>query len=401
VEGGGIVLANGYIDIRKSLVSLGSGNVQACHGARYRLPKYLVGTETQKWDTSGFQGLKDKVDSFPEEIIVATINTALTELHNIVGSPLLKVAGFNGATRVPCLNKLILCVGASHMRRLTDAFALLGEKAMHVECVTFRATSQVIASIITSIRTALGSIPAEDVIILLVVLDNCTFKAQAEDGDLIPLRRDITGNYHVDGGLIVAPLESTKQMFIQLTSVFRNFPGYTFTVMTPLPRYLWGACCAEAEHAPNVNNTDHVDQMLASLTAIQRQWRGMVFRDNIQDVKIINCGAQIKDKTWWADDHVHPLPQAYQHLATNIVSGMSNQVNTADDDPSADSTLAGKRDLDKDAGCNSAQAKRAAWLTRDDTYVTRVRQPRGGFRGRGSRGGRGRWAPRGGRFGRY
>jgi hypothetical protein len=73
--------------------------------------------------------------------IVATINTALTELHNNVGSPLLKVAGFNGATRGPRLNKLILCVGASHMRRLTDAFTLLGEKAMHVECVTFRATS--------------------------------------------------------------------------------------------------------------------------------------------------------------------------------------------------------------------------------------------------------------------
>jgi hypothetical protein len=289
-------------------VDCGSGTEQAFHGAQYRLPKSLGSMDVQKWDTSGFKGLKSEIKVLPENRIVAAVNLALAELHNNIGSPLLKVAGLNGATKVSRISKLILCVGASHMRRLSKAFNAAGEKAVHVEVINFRATSPVIASIISSISTALGTSTADEVVIILGVLDNCYYKAQCEDGDLIPLRRDLDGRYHVDGTLRVAPAGSTKQIFLQLVSIFKNFPGFTFAVLTPIPRYLWGACCDDLEHAPNSRSSGHADTMVSSLTETYRLWRGMLFREKLKNVRVFNTGILVKDKSWWGSDNVAPSP---------------------------------------------------------------------------------------------
>jgi hypothetical protein len=96
-------------------------------------------------------------------------------------------------------------------------------------------------------------------------------------------------------------------MFLQLVSIFKNLPGFTFAVLTPIPRYLWGACCDDLEHAPNSRSPGHADTMVTSLSETYRLWRGMLFRKKLKNVRVFNTGILIKDRSWWGSDNVHPL----------------------------------------------------------------------------------------------
>jgi hypothetical protein len=228
-------------------------------------------------------------------------------------------------------------------------------------------------------------------------LDNCFFKAQCEDGNLIPVSRNISGCYHVDGAVQCAPPDSTKQMFLQILGVCRAFPGYYTAICTPFPRYLWSACCSDPEHAVNIRDPDHVDEMMKNLSNTQRQWRGILFREKIPMAKVINPGMAVRDAIWWTpEDPVHPTAAAYGAIADRILVGFrklqEEDAQSGGEEPQSgpgSSKRAREGDVD-----TIGSIKRSSWLVCNDSYVTRTWLPRGGYRGRGGQGGgggRGGW----------
>jgi hypothetical protein len=130
----------------------------------------------------------------------------LKELHEKIGIPPTRVAGLNGAASVQ-RKKIVVLVGASHMRRLEPVFDSKGYTVkLVVTNVTWRATSKLVADLLVSIREATDGESVEDVVIVLGVLDNTFFKARFEDREAIPICKRLDGTYHVDGDIICAPL---------------------------------------------------------------------------------------------------------------------------------------------------------------------------------------------------
>jgi hypothetical protein len=379
---------------------------------RYRLPTSLRGLELQRWDSRGLTGLKDGVGPLDPSKICTIINTVLTELHKKLSVPLLTVAGLNGANsaRVAKSKKIIL-VGASHARRVAEMMTERGITTHLLETGHWRATKQEVSKLLADIKAAMGDLPSDEVAIVLFMLDNAYYKARAEDGNLIPHSRDITGRYHIYGDVMGAPMETNKQVLLQLVPLIKALQDYDKIVMTPLPRYLWSSCCDDPDHAPNIASVDHVPSMLAGLAGVQKLWRGMLFRERLRNTKVCNVGPQLEEIQWWLGDPVHPTTEGYTVVVDHIIRGLTSleekrllaeQEEASSDDP-------GKRGREHDDTGSTPGPKRPQWDP--DCYAARqdslFHRRGGGGSGRGyffsgnrgwpRRGGGGRW-PRYGAF---
>jgi hypothetical protein len=152
--------------------------------------------------------------------------------------------------------------------------------------------------------------------------DNAFYLARAEDGSLLPHCRSIDGTYHMNGDVVCLPLDSSRQVFLQLSPMLKELQDFGKLLMVPLPRYLWNSCCGDTEHGTNVASEDHVDAIMQGLAAVQKLWRGMAFRDRLRNLKVTNVSTQVVDQELWLGDGVHLVEEGYAIVARHITCGL-------------------------------------------------------------------------------
>jgi hypothetical protein len=343
-------------------------------------------------------GWADKPSPAAPSQVILVIEKMLNELYSHLGIEK-SVAGLFGAKLNTRLNKVIIVVGCSHARRLAVQLEEQGESTIFIETPFFRTVTAMVKSLADTIRDKIADRSNSNVVLLLHMLDNSFFKARAEDGSYIPIRRLLPDNsYHVDGDIATAPVKTSKQMFLQLIPLLRQFQDVCKIVAVPLPRYLRRSCCEDLEHAPNAREEGHVEAQLAELGATQKLWRGISFRERLTNIKICSAGMLLADQSCWQTDPVHPTTGGYNMVASHYVRGFEAMV---------EKMLASEKDEDgnefnkRPAGSveNSIPPKRPAWLSGSDNFVTRslqygfLRLQRGQHwnRGRGGGGGGRGW----------
>jgi hypothetical protein len=123
---------------------------------------------------------------------------------------------------------------------------------------------------------------------------------------------------------------------------------------------------------------------LADLDSTHRLWRGIAFRDKINNFKICNVSKLLAEQTWWRSDPVHPTVEGYNRVATFILKGFRTLLEK-DDEATAggySNPAAGNKRAADDTALSAP--KRLAWLSRSENYVTR--RDNGPFRGGGGSG---------------
>jgi hypothetical protein len=158
------------------------------------------------------------------------------------------------------------------MWRTADALRQLGMEVKLVETAHWRATKKEVQLLLDDIRKAIGELKSDEVVLVLGMTDNAYYLARAEDGSLIPNCRSTDGSYHMHGEIVGSPLDSCRQVFLQLESLLKELQDFYKLLLVPLLRYLWLSCCSDPEHGPNVLDEDHVDKMLAGMAAVQKLW---------------------------------------------------------------------------------------------------------------------------------
>jgi hypothetical protein len=390
--GGEPVLKECYTKIRDLIVETGSDGAQAGYSVRLRLPKNLNEMIDLKWASKGPAGLKNSAGPFDRSDIDRIINTAFAELNAALGFKLYNAAVINGSdSSQQCTRSAIIC-GASHARRLADLMTARGIMTKYLETVNWRAIPQHIQDQTNKIKSALQEDGFEDAVIILAMVDNAFFLARYVDGSEIPIRRGNEGIYHVDGDLGYAPVDKLKIIYNQVEPLLKNFGDQDKLLLTPLPRYLWAACCKDHEHAPNVYSEGHVVDQLASIDGAFKLWRGMAFRSKISNLKLCNAAHLVADERYWSADPVHPVTEGYNKVLVAILNGieaMTNKRLSLLEDTSTPE--ASKRPRAASSGSSAGQhedttpaQKRPAWLTSDSNYAHRFEDA---GRGRGWRGG--------------
>jgi uncharacterized membrane protein YgcG len=252
----------------------------------------------------------------------------------------------------------------------------------HVETAHWRATTREVGKLMDEIKEAVAGAKG-DAAVVLGMTDNSFYMARTEDGSLIPHRRDLDGKYHIDGDILCSPLESSRQVFLQLIPLLNGLQEVDKVLLAPLPRYLYNSCCMDMEHGPNVADPDHCDQILAGIVGLQKLWRGMAFRERLRNLRVINVGPKIAAEAFWMADAVHLTDEGYA-VAANFIMGvldsMEERRRVALDD--SEESGPGKRGLDRSEDGQSVKRPAAS----QGDFAARSDQQRG----------RGVWHHRGG-----
>jgi hypothetical protein len=369
------VLKQCYLDLRDLLVNSGTGAAQTNYGMRLRLPKQIGHLDFKKWDTCGPENLKDSTGPLPAKEVIRIINIATTELAVGLGLPYIKVANLYGS-QPPVLDfgRDAVVIGASHASRLQEALKRVGSKARWLETRNWRPRTAAVDTLITEMEKAIEGL--EKPVLIFLLLDNGYFQTGCEDGSIIPHSKDVTGHYHVDGDLVCGPVECAKKLFQQIVPALRKFSNLDKILLTPLPRYIWGSCCPDEDHAANTREPGYQEEQMKSLDACQRLWRNLAHREAIPNLKICNAGRQITDSLFWAADPVHPTPDAYDTVVGFICKGLADMATKRslllDQDSDADEATPRSKRQKEDGGLDAMPPPRSrpSWTSTTGHFVS-------------------------------
>jgi hypothetical protein len=125
--------------------------------------------------------------------------------------------------------------------RCTGAYLeATGMAVLVLETAHWRATTREVRRLLEDIKAAVADTNS-DAAVVLSMTDNSFYMARTEDGSLIPHRRDLEGKYHMDGDILCSPLESSRQVFLQLIPLLKGLQDVDKILLAPLPRYLYNS----------------------------------------------------------------------------------------------------------------------------------------------------------------
>jgi hypothetical protein len=239
VNGGQTVMDSCFGELEALLREVGAGDGQAALGGPHRLPSDLGSGNSVKWDTRGQTGLPNSVGPLSTSAIANILNSLSSDLHKALGTKQLHVAGLCGAAQQNKLGRIIVIIGASHAKRLDNAFNESGEKTIYIEAPSFRFLQKDVAAMSAAVQDAIGD-ETVDKVLLMNAFDNSYFVAKTEDGHFIPPCKDSSGRYHVDGEISCAPQETAKQMMLNCFPLLKKFAD--------IPKIVRSQCPATSTH---------------------------------------------------------------------------------------------------------------------------------------------------------
>lgn len=117
---------------------------------------------------------------------------------------------------------------------------------------------------------------------------------KTEEGGIVPCRRGHDGTYHVDGELILAPLELLCETVSQCIPLLKAADNAHKIILSPLPRYTSGACCSDMEHAPSRAAEGFSAQLLLDLDGVRRLIKAMLFHANVKKYRVVNVARLVE-----------------------------------------------------------------------------------------------------------
>ena len=250
-------------------------------------------------------------------------------------------------------------------------------------------------------------------LIIYTLLDEKMYMARSAEGGQNPCRPPKKGIIHVEGKLVLAESSWIKDILASFAPILNAGTPVEGILMTPLPRYLEGPCCARSTHMPGYEKTQHTSSLLSQLHHSRRAIKDIMASKGIKNVRAANMAKLVADSgSGWADAST-PNIGTYQELVAAIIAEIPGRLGEK-----AISMMSGKnkRPREGDDG-GPTQKKYGGWGNNPSGgsehmgggsqlgYIDRGghrgrRGPGGGHAGHYNRGGRGGHRGHGGRGGR-
>jgi hypothetical protein len=168
-------------------------------------------------------------------------------------------------------NKNLVCVGSSILKQLIPHFQAAGYVVTDLTQPGWIVSDKNISILIKKL-SELRLEPGFSVIFDLV--GNCTYRYQQFDGtQSLPFKEG--GRYHFAGPVSVCNDDTFRRIIKMLGPVLLSAQDAIKIVIPPLPRYLFGTCCASSSHCTNFNNENYAESNLNRVTKL----RGILKKD--------------------------------------------------------------------------------------------------------------------------
>jgi hypothetical protein len=304
----------------------------------------------------------------------------------------------NGLTR-------LICVGASHMARVSEAAAAAGSDSLYVGYPGWVAAKESLADVARKLAS-LG--PNENDTVLIDLFSNSAFMGTDDSG--LPcraVRGTSDSRYHLVGGLQTAPRSVFEKITRDAEVVFSAASAGRVVIALPFPRYVIGKCCTDPSHLANWDKESmlaefHRANEIAELainanSAIENPTMLSIFEIfESADPDLSEAKTASGQSIWLNSDPVHLSNHAYLEIA-NMVQSLEP---SEDDGPRPRKRVRLESVVPPIPGGSRGRQGRI----RPPLWVSGMAsrrgaggraRARGGFRGTA---GRGSWRPRGGSF---
>ncbi len=146
-------------------------------------------------------------------------------------------------------------------------------------------------------------------------------------------KRDQQQHYHVDGDLVLQPVEALERSFDDCKPIFCACRNNKMVLLSPLPRYITAGCCNDDEHAPNRKDKKFRSVLISGLERTKKNIKMLVENSGLHNCIVFNllwliAGPKKKSEAeilhiieeGWGTDPVHPNTATYEKLADGITS---------------------------------------------------------------------------------
>jgi hypothetical protein len=154
------------------------------------------------------------------------------------------------------------------------------------------------------------------------MFDDSFYLSATEEGGLIPLSKDVDGNLHCFGGLVVAPKELQHKVFKQVAEEISRIKNNPIIILVPLPRYRDQPCCNNPEHMANRGKTEFSKTLDESVYQSRVNFKDFAFRYGLRNVRTVGTWSSVKRMAQpWADQ-IHLTGEGYSLIARAMVEAI-------------------------------------------------------------------------------
>jgi hypothetical protein len=214
--------------------------------------------------------------------------------------------------------KKALVIGGSHALREGKELASRGYEVICCAVPGGKPNKTACEDMAEKVSEAVTQLSPEDIIVIHC-FDNISFMARSEEGGDLPIRRYCDGEFHIEGGLVLASKERLYMYFQNCLPIFTLLEGRVVFFLTPMPRYLYMSCCQRTDHAPNRTGEDFEAVFRKSLMECRTHYKDFLFTSGCKNFKIINPGLCVPREDedgnqLWGPDPVHPREEGYARI---------------------------------------------------------------------------------------
>jgi hypothetical protein len=291
-------------------------------GRRITLPCKEKGK--QAW----FSGGKDS-RAMPCTVRPLTISTEKRIISLIIGEIRSKLALDLDPT--PCFERVVgtqsgpkkkteyIVVGSSNARR-TAKILERGGTTTHLifmpNCRVGKDSCEILAA---QLAKAVGDLDPE--VVVLQLFDSSCFFARTEDGSRMMPRKQPDGRFHIQGELVVCPVETQLELLNTMKPVFDAVGHKAGVFVTPMPRYVIAGCCEDPTHVSNREDRHYRADMDLQLDSLKQTVKNFLFNTGRRNFKIFDTMMNLKgleDADMWCTDPVHPIESMCGRIADGV-----------------------------------------------------------------------------------
>jgi len=175
----------------------------------------------------------------------------------------------------------------------------------------------------------------ENTIFVLDLLGNSSVRfKQSDDGDSLPVR--LGGSWHVLGEVRVMSQEQVEKTLSNMEPFYKHdYSAAKKIFCPPIPRYVYGGCCGDLGHGPNIRSQGHSEKMVSELVRVRQNIKSVLIRTQVQNMRVLDSLGALTGKTTLSEqvselrkvtarDNVHLTPAGYKALALGVYKEASS-----------------------------------------------------------------------------
>jgi hypothetical protein len=308
-------------------------------------------------------------------------------------------------------HRLIL-LGSSHLKRIADTLDTDRFEVVDLCKSGFRVTESNVKELVGRLESELTGAELDSCTIIVQLLDNSIYQVGGPGGVRYLPKADQCRRYHVTGSLQIADKTAVKEMVGVLSPAIKAMGQARKIFLTPLARYWLKPCCSDPSHHTNYSSPDYLPALGSNVFRLREHIRDALYTCRVSNFRVLcpnrmlGLGPALEDEkakeisAQWGNDAVHPLPAAYEIMATALENDVGDQGARYINPPKRMGGLpAKKQSIDHSKlrqgwvdGCSAALSRRD---TSSGSSTTNSGNTPGKIRGRGRGGYRPYWVKRG------